>query len=245
MRYYPENKYDWEEIERLGLNKDDWKINALKINPDYCSWGNYEDYMNKKEKSWEDPVELENVNQLWELDELNELVNFYFEIYKKSEDCKECEGTGYNKETLQISKDWYDFDNKGTRWCDKITQDEVEALWNEGRLKFDFKEIPTAEEINKREKSGFMHDAINRIICIEQRAKRLNVYGLCPKCNGQGYFYTDDKVHLGLQMWFIHPRKGASRGVYLKNIEKEELSKVIKYLNEAKERNNNRFSKLK
>lgn len=245
MRYYPENKYDWEEIEKLGLNKNDWRINALKINPDYCNWGNYEDYMNKKEKGWESPVELENVNQLWELDELNELVNFYFEIYRHIEECKECEGTGYNKETLQISKDWYDFDNKGTRWCDKITQDEVEALWNKGRLKFDFKEIPTAEEINKREKSGFMHDAINRIICIEQRAKRLNVYGLCPKCNGQGYFYTDDKVHLGLQMWFIHPRKGASRGVYLKNIEKEELSKVIKYLNEAKERNNNRFSKLK
>ena len=41
MRYYPENKYDWEEIERLGLNKDDWRINALKINPDYCNWGNY------------------------------------------------------------------------------------------------------------------------------------------------------------------------------------------------------------
>ena len=245
MRYYPENKYDWEEIEKLGLNKNDWRINALKINPDYCNWGNYEDYMNKKEKGWESPVELENVNQLWELDELNELVNFYFEIYRHIEECEECEESGYNKETLQISKDWYDFDNKGTRWCDKITQDEVEALWNEGRLKFDFKEIPPAEEINKREKSGFMHDAINRIICIEQRAKRLNVYGLCPKCNGQGYFYTDDKVHLGLQMWFIHPRKGASRGVYLKNIEKEELSKVIKYLNEAKERNNNRFSKLK
>ena len=245
MRYYPENKYDWEKIERLGLNKDDWRINALKMNPNFCSWGNYEDYMNKKGEGWDSPVELENVNHLWKLDELNELVNFYFEIYRHSEKCEECEETGYNKETLQISKDWYDFDNKGTRWCDKITQDEVEALWNEGRLKFDFKEIPTAEEINKREKFGFMHDAINRIICIEQRAKRLNVYGLCPKCNGQGYFYTDDKVHLGLQMWFIHPRKGASRGVYLKNIEKEELSKVIKYLDEAKERNNNRFSKLK
>lgn len=244
MRYYPEDKYDWKELIDMGLKKDDWKINVLKMNPDYCGWGNYEDYMFNKNKDWTSPVEIETVKDIWELDDFNELINFYFEIYRKSKDCEECEGSGYNKETLQISKDWYDFDNKGTRWCDKITQDEVEALWNEGRLKFDFKEIPTAEEINKREKSGFMHDAINRIICIEQRAKRLNVYGLCSKCKGKGYLYTDNEPHLGLQMWFIHPRKGCSRGVFLKNIEKEEFNEVIKYLKKANERNNNRFSKL-
>ena len=245
MRYYPNDDYDWKEIEKLGLEKDDWKVRILKINPSYCNWGNYEDYMLKEDRGWESPVELENVKKLWKLDELNELVNFYFEIYKKSEDCKECEGTGYNKETLQISKDWYDFDNKGTRWCDKITQDEVEALWNEGRLKFDFKEIPTAEEVNQREKRGFMHDGINRLICVKQRAKRLKVWGMCDKCNGNGYNFTENKVHLGLQMWFIHPRKGCSRGVYLKNIEKDEISEVIEYLKEANRRNNERFSKLK
>lgn len=89
-----------------------------------------------------------------------------------------------------------------------------------------------------------MHDAINRFICITRRAERLGVYGVCTKCEGKGYNFTEEKVHLGLQMWFIHPRKGASRGVYLKNIEKEELPKVIEYLKEAKKRNNDRFDNL-
>lgn len=243
MRDYPKKDYEWKEVKELGLKKDDWRVNALKMNPYYCCWGNDEEYMCSSKSGWNSPVELENINQLWELDDLNELINFYFEIYRNREDCIQCEGSGYNKETLQISKDWYDFDNKGTRWCDKITQDEVEALWNRGRLS-SFKTVPKAEEINQKEKVGFMHDAINRIICIEQRAKRLNVYGLCPKCKGSGYLFTEKKVHLGLQMWFIHPRKGASRGVYLKNIEKNELPEVIKYLKQAKERNNERFSKL-
>lgn len=244
MRYYPEDDYDWKEVETLGLSKNDWRINALKMNPSYCNWGNSEAYMCSSNSTWNSPVELNSAEQLWKLDDLNELINFYFVVYRKKEECNECEGTGYNKETLQISKDWYDFDNKGTRWCDNITQDEVEALWNERRLS-GFKQIPTAEEVNQKEKNGFIHDEINRLICVEQRAKRLNVYGLCSKCQGKGYNFIEDKVHLALQMWFIHPRRGASRGVYLKNIEKNELPKVIKYLQEANKRNNERFSKLK
>ena len=243
MRYYPKDDYDWEEVNDLGLKENDWKLNALKMNPEYCNWGNYEDYMCSSKSGWDSPVELENIKELWKLDELNELINFYFEIYRNNKECKECEGTGYNKETLQISKDWYDFDNKGTRWCDNITQDEVEALWNNGRLS-EFKEIPTANEINQKEKTNSIHDAINRFICIKQRAKRLNVYGFCSKCNGRGYNYLEDTAHLALQMWFIHPRKGCSRGVYLKNIEKEEFTKVIKYLKQANKRNNERFNKL-
>ena len=243
MRYYPEDEYDWKEVKELGLRKNDWKLNMLKKNPEYLSWGNHEDYMIKNEKSWESPVELEKVQDLWELDDLNELVNFYFEIYRRLEECKQCEGTGLNSATKKISDDWYDFEYKGTRWCDKITQDEVDALWIEGRLR-DFKEKPTAEQVNERERKGFMHDAINRCICIEQRAKRLGVYGYCSTCEGKGYNYIEDKVHLGLQMWFIHPRKGASRGVFLKNIEREELPQVINYLKDAQKRNNQRFSKL-
>ena len=130
MRYYPEDDYDWKEVKTLGLSKNDWRINALKMNPSYCNWGNGEDYMCSSNSIWNNPVELNSIEQLWKLDDLNELINFYFVVYRKGEECNECEGTGYNKETLQISKDWYDFDNKGTRWCDNITQDEVEALWN-------------------------------------------------------------------------------------------------------------------
>lgn len=243
MRYFPTDDYDWEEVKEMGLRKNDWKINVLKKNPDYLNWGNHEDYMIKHSEGWDCPVNLEAVEDLWELDELNELVNFYFEIYRNSEECNLCKGSGLNPDTKKISDDWYDFENKGTRWCDKITQDEVDALWKEGRLR-DFKEKPTAEQVNEWERKGLGHDAINRCICVVQRAKRLGVYGHCSTCEGKGYNYIENKVHLGLQMWFIHPRKGASRGVYLKNIEKDELDKVINYLKEAQRRNNDKFSKI-
>lgn len=245
IRYYPQDKYDWEEIEDMGLRKNDWKLNVLKKNPEYLGWGNYEDYMcSNKESGYGSPVELEDVDSLWELDDLNELVNFYFTIHRNSKECKYCDGTGLNALTKELEKSWYDFENKGTRWCDRITQDEVDALWDDGRLKGGFKSKPTAEEVNQWERKGFGHDAINRAICVEQRAKKLGVWGYCSTCEGKGYNYTEDEAHLGLQMWFIHPRKGASRGVYLKNIEKNELEKVIKYLKEAKARNNERFSRL-
>jgi len=49
---------------------------------------------------------------------------------------------------------------------------------------------------------------------------------------------------VALQLWILHPRKGASRGVYIKNIEENEVPEVIQYLKIAAERNSNRFSKL-
>ncbi len=244
MRYYPKDEYDWNYVKEVGLRKNDWKLNVLKKNPEYVGWGNYEDYMCNEGKGWDSAVELENVDNLWKLDTFNELVNFYFEIYRNSKECNYCEGSGLNLATKKLDDDWYDFDNNGTRWCDKITQDEVDALWEKGRLKSDFKEKPSVEQVNSWERKGIGHDAINRHICVRQRAKRLGVYGHCSTCNGKGYIYTEEIVHLGLQMWFLHPRKGASRGVYLKNIEKNELSNVISYLKEAQRRNNEKFEKL-
>ena len=94
--------------------------------------------------------------------------------------------------------------------CDNITQDEVEALVAKNRL-MDFTHtwtpdegwkrredgyIPTAEEINEanRTPSLFGHDAINRHILIEARAKRLGVYGKCPVCNGEGTILQPDEA---------------------------------------------------
>lgn len=49
---------------------------------------------------------------------------------------------------------------------------------------------------------------------------------------------------LSLVLWILHPRKGASRGVEVKNIKKDELKEAVEWLQEAAERNTNRFSKL-
>lgn len=258
MRTYPEDEYDLEDAKRMKAEQ--WQLDVLKLNPDYVYWGNYEDCMYTKDAGWRSPIEYETFEEFvnsFGLDDLNEMVNFYFNINRESDKCTACDETGYNPATKRISDDWYDFERTGRRWDNKITQHEVNALIEKGRLR-DFthtfisgegwkenepKSIPTAEEINlKANGKGLMHDAINRGICVQARAEREGVYGLCKHCEGHGYVFTQDYAKLGLQLWIIHPRKGASRGVYVKEVKQDDLQKAFSYLKEANERNNKRFS---
>ena len=48
--------------------------------------------------------------------------------------CPCCEGTGHNKATLEISNNFYAFSDPTKRWCDNLTQDEVQALVDKDRL---------------------------------------------------------------------------------------------------------------
>jgi len=91
-------------------------------------------------------------------------------------------------------------------WNDKITQDEVQALVDQDRL-MDFTHtcehgegwkrredgyIPTAEEVNANQHPVGLggHDAINRLILIESRLRRLGLPIYCPKCKGKGYIWV-------------------------------------------------------
>lgn len=241
MRSFPTSNEDLKDLEKL--NAEGWMVELLKKNPHYVYWGNREDYMWNDGEGWNSRVELESVDELFELDEYNELVNFYFEVYRENKECVSCQGVGLNKETTRLSNTWYNYKAGEEAWQYKLTQHEVDALWESKRLR-DFKEKPTPEEVNEWAKNSFGHDSINQYICVKARAEKLGVYGLCEECDGDGYIYTEPKAKVGLQMWILHPRKGASRGVYLKNIEKHEVPKVIEYLKEARDRNNERFSKL-
>jgi hypothetical protein len=275
----PPNRRDESDVKDiLKLNAAKWQIDLLDKNPEYVFWGNYEDYMSDKNAGWRSPVELESFDDVWGLDNLNELVNFYFEITRKSHECPHCEGEGLNPKTKQLSDDWYDFEGTGRRWCNSIGEVEVEALMKGGRLtdftgndwySFDEKrnvwqkldrnlpmsqrewvdcekpEFPTPEEVNKWSKSGGLggHDAINQWICVKARAKHLGIYGSCEHCD-EGRIYDEDFARVGLQLWYLLPRKGTSRGVYVKNIEEKDLPRVIEYLKEAAQRNAQRFEKL-
>lgn len=278
MRYFPDLTKDYEVKDLQLLKAKDWQLELLKKNPNYCSWGNHEDYMMTKENGgWNSSIELESFKDSWQLDDYNEVVNFYFQVYRKNHQCPHCEGSNYNKETKRLSDDWYDFDNTGRRWCSNITDIEVEALvksnrlsdffergvyfeenenqWykfvNKEKVKIEAPEYPSAKDVNDwnsrrgrfAKKPGLGHDAINRLICVEARAKYLGVYGNCEHCES-GYLYDEPEARVGLQLWVLHPRKGASRGVYIKNIEENEVEDVLKYLKEAASRNANRFSKL-
>lgn len=262
MRTYPINAYERKQLKEL--NAEPWMQNLLKLNSSYPYWGPGNDYMcKKKDGSWDSSIYLDNFSDIWELDELNEVVNFYFEVFRESKDCDSCDRLGVNPETKQIHEDFYDFENRGTRWCDNITQDEFEALVKEGRIHGPFDEktkkwappppectVELVNEVN-RKASGLSHefgcvyhDAINRWILIKQRAKRLEVYGLCKHCKGKGYIYTKDKAQVSLGLWVLHPRKSCSRGVEINNIQKKDLPKVFKYLKKANDRNTARFKKV-
>lgn len=271
MRTYP-TADDQSEVESLKAQQ--WQIDLLKLNPEYVYWGCFEDYMSKdKDGSWDSRVILSDWKEHWTLDDLNELVNFYFEVYRKNHECEHCEGSGANPATRQLQEDWYDFAKTGREWCHNITDVEVEALMKAGRLrdisgfhgyfeedrntwvkwegdqKVDCEQpqFPTAEAVNTWAKNvrGIGHDAINRCICVEARAKHLGVYGYCEHCkDGGGRIYDEPNARVALQLWFLHPRKGCSRGVYIENIEQQDLPSVFDYLKQAAARNQQRFSKI-
>lgn len=144
-------------------------------------------------------------------------------------ECPYCNGTGHNPGTKQISDNFYDFAKAGTQWCDNITQDEVQALVDAGRL-WDFTRVPITEEqaetvrqrrasghncwlpenngyvpsaaeVNEWSKGGIGHDAINRMILVEARAKRRGVWGHCAKCGGSGELFRDDNHREQYEAW--------------------------------------------
>lgn len=91
--------------------------------------------------------------------------------------CPQCEGTGYNEATLRLYRSFH------STWCHDLTEDEVDVLWQAGRL-WDFKERPTAPQVNAWSYVGFGHDVVNRHLCVQTRSMRLSLYGLCARCGG-------------------------------------------------------------
>lgn len=132
-------------------------------------------------------------------------------------------------------------------WCDKITQDEVDALVKAGRLGRKpvlVQEVNAANRMSCGPWGDLRHDSINRSILIEARCKRLGVPLLCEACEGSGHIYTAEAGHAGLVLWMLHPRKGCSRGVEIKKLQKGDLPKVVEFLCEAAKRNAERFAKV-
>lgn len=138
----------------------------------------------------------------------------------RAQNCDVCEGSGYNPKTKQISDDWYDFEKTGRRWANNITQDEVDALiehdrlwefthtWKkgEGWKPIEPRPVVTSEQVNEWSRRGFGHDAINRHICVEARARRLGVWGACPVCNGEGEIWPSKEVQQLSENWYDDER---------------------------------------
>lgn len=241
MRYY-------DEDEAKSLNAQPWQLELLKANPGYCSWGPHEDYMVKKGDSWESRVIAPTWKDFgpWKLDELNECANFYFAVRRDSKECPTCGGNGYHPQAQEVVNTFYAHMAESIglpasrAWHDKITEDEARALIDAGRVK----PGETAESINAQNRPGargFGHDAINRSILTEARLKRLGLPKLCPECEGEGHVYTAPAAHVSLVLWWLHPRKGCSRGIEVERIEQADLPAIQAFLMEAAQRNAQRF----
>lgn len=274
-----------EEAELAALKPAPWMSRFLDLNPSYMGWGPGDDYMSKDSQGWDSSPSMNWVSFQagFSLDDFNEVVHFYFEIGRDSERCDPCGGCGLNPASREIAETFYDHGDfaidfsamvltggieafrkaqrgdgaTGRRWCDKITQDEVDALMAANRLR---KHVPgtgwvsvprTAEEVNaansKIMKSGdpdLHHDGINRMILVETRCKRLGVWGNCEKCDGHGYVFTSDAGHIDLVLWILHPRKGASRGVRVMKLTQDEAIETLGFLRRAATRNAERFAKV-
>lgn len=239
--------YEEDEIEKL--NAEPWQLDLLKLNPEYVYWGPHEDYMWKEGQGWESRVIVPTWGEnKFGLNDLNQCVNFYFSVSRASTECTCCGGNGYNSAAQEVVNSFYSHMNpKGDSWHDKITDDEVLALKEAGRLhNFPKDKTPTAEEVNAAQhQCGLIgHDAINRSILTETRLKRLGIPLTCDKCDGNGYTFTAPSAHVSLTLWIIHPRKGCSRGVEIERVEESDLASIFTWLSTAAERNAQRFSKL-
>lgn len=150
--------------------------------------------------------------------------------------CKQCGGSGLNKATKEIQDSWYG-ENYQNGWNHSLEQEDVQALIDADRLwdftriplndeqreivkkkiadgsnswlPFNNGRIPTAQEVNAWSRHGFGHDSINRMICVEAKAKRLGVYGKCELCHGEGQYWCEDKYEELYQNWErIEPPNG-------------------------------------
>lgn len=243
MRTYDEN-------EIADLNAEPWQIDLLKVNPEYAFWGPHEDYMWTKGDGWNSPQIINSWAEFgpWQLDDLNECVNFYFSVERDNKECPDCRGNGYHPDAQIVANTFYPHQcaeigrPQSEAWHDKITQDEADALVAEGRSRG----MATAAEINAAQHGRGLnsHDAINRWILIETRLKRLGLPKACPTCNGSGYVFTAEKAHVSLTLWWLHPHKGCSRGIEITRIEQSDLPNIKGFLQHAAERNATRFEKV-
>lgn len=239
MRYH-------EPEEFAQLNAEPWQTDLLKLNPSYVSWGPHEDYMWKGGTGWDSAQLFTTWREFgpWGLDELNECVSFYFSVNRASKECETCGGEGYHPLAKPIADGFYAHSSPtGIGWRSAITQDELDALVAHNRIPAG---TPLAD-VNAQNKPGaraFGHDAINRSILVETRLARLGLPKYCPTCGGSGRVFTAPAAHVSRTLWWLHPRKGCSRGLEIENIEQPDLPAVFAFLREAATRNAERFAKI-
>lgn len=148
-------------------------------------------------------------------------------------ECSACDGSGESPELKDLSDNWHAFKDKSRQWKHSITQDEVQALIDNGRLSEltnGGTHIPTAREVNKWSSLSVMgHDAINKWICVKTRANRLGITEIeCKYCKGEGVLWPDPKyAKLAEDFECIEPPAGEGYQLWSTTTEGTPMSPVF------------------
>jgi hypothetical protein len=126
---------------------------------------------------------------------------------------------------------WYHFNDNKNVWekCD------TSVPYNERKwVECEQPTFPTPEQVNEWEIKGpFGHDAINRSICTEARAKELGVFGLCECCNGDGEIWFSDEIKKLSENWErVDPPMGDGYQMWENTSEGSPQSPVFETLDE-------------
>lgn len=233
---------EWDEKELARLEPQPWMVKQLELNPEYVHWGPGEDYMDgvDEQRGWGSGIEKDGWGEgPFELDNLNEAVHFYFAIHRESFDCALCK-KGVTIEAQELKE------SLGLPFWYRPTDEHLIVLHRERRFHLPEGVEPTIENLRANvQPKGIMVDAITEHVLLEHECKKAGIWHICNACGGAGYIYADDHpAYLSLIVWLLHPRKGASRGMTVKNITQEDLPKVYAFLAHAAKRNAERFEKV-
>lgn len=100
------------------------------------------------------------------------------------------------REALRLWEMWH------KQWCHNLIQADVDALWEDERLR-NFKEKPTADELNAAYMLGMGHDSINSWVCLDARLKREGIADkkLCTYCGGEGQIWPSPEARKLYEEW--------------------------------------------
>ena len=125
---------------------------------------------------------------------------------------------------------WYHFNDEKNVWekCDTSVPYK-DRKW----VECEQPTFPTPEQVNEWDMKGMGHDAINRSICVEVRAKELGVYGHCECCNGEGEIWFSDEIKQLAENWEqVEPPTGEGFQMWENTSEGSPMSPVFETFDE-------------
>ena len=238
--WYTEENYQNDLIDILA---EPWQVELLEMNPQYTGWGIDEGYMTTKGDGWGTSEEYLSWDDFssFDVDKLNEVVNFYFELSRDSKECPDCKH-GYSPRAWELKSSFYD--NSDNSWKNNLSQEVVDILWKENNIPHNFKKKPLAEEVNDWSKNTPPFTSLNDWAVVRSQCEVEGVSISCATCGGEGRLFTGEKCDVSLSIWVLHPRKSSSRGWKINNITEADLPEIFALLRHARDRNAERFARI-